>query len=70
MRVRISDSALVHDLLSHLRHRQCEAVWMGPGVIAVSLEFALPYEVARMELDLHLADWRTLNTGASAVIID
>lgn len=43
---------------------------MGPAVIAVSLEAALPYEVARMELDLHLADWRTLNTGARAVIVD
>jgi hypothetical protein len=70
MRVRISDVALVHDLLNHLRRRRCEAVRMGPAVIAVSLESALPYEMARMELDLHLADWRTLNTGASAVIID
>lgn len=70
MRIRISDVALVDDLLNHLGRCQCEAVKMGHAVIAVSLASALSYEVARMELDLHLADWRRLNVGASAVIID
>jgi hypothetical protein len=70
MRVRISDVTLIGDLLDHLRRRECDAVQTGPSLIAVSLAAALPYEAARLELDLHLTDWRTANAGASAVIID
>jgi hypothetical protein len=70
MRIRVSDAALVRDVLDHLRRRQCEAVQLGSEVVAVSLAPALPYEAARMELDLHLADWRAQHAGASVVIID
>lgn len=70
MRIRINDTALVHDLLDHLRRRHCEAVQIGREIIAVSLAPALPYEAARMELDLHLTDWRTRHSDANAVIID
>jgi len=70
MRIRISDTALVRDLLEYLRRRHCEAVQMGHEVIAVSLAPSLPYEAARMELDLHLTDWRARHIGASAVILD
>jgi hypothetical protein len=42
MRIRISDAALVRDLLDHLHGCECEAVQMGREVIAVSLAPALP----------------------------
>ncbi len=70
MRIRISDPALTRDLLDHLRRSDCVAIQMGGGILAVSLCQPFPYEVARIELDLRLADWRARHSDVRAVVID
>ena len=71
MRVRISDPALVRDLLAYLRaSSDCLAIPMSGNIVAVSLSDGLSYDAARLELDFHLADWLLRHENASAAIID
>src|SRR5215218_6536581 len=69
MRIRVSDPALVGDLLEHLRRCGCEAMQTSRDIIAASFPHSLPYDAARLELDLHLADWRGKQAGTSAIVI-
>ena len=43
---------------------------MGRDMVVVSLSHALPYDAARLELDLHLGDWGLGHAGANAVVLD
>jgi hypothetical protein len=70
MRIRISDSALIGDLLEYLRGNDCLAIQTSTNIVAVSLADGLPYDAARLELDLHLSDWLVGHADASAVVID
>lgn len=70
MRIRISDPALINDLVEYLRRKDCDVVQTSRTLIAVSLSHALPYDAARFELDFRLADWRLGQPGARAVVID
>ena len=71
VRVRISDPALVRDLLAYLRaSSDCLAIPMSGNMVAVSLSDGLSYDAARLELDFHLADWLLGHENASAAIID
>jgi hypothetical protein len=70
MRIRVSDPALVGDLLEYLMRCGCEVMQTGRDIIAASFSHPFPYDAARLELDFHLADWREMQTGASAVVID
>jgi len=70
MRIRLSNPALIGDLVDYLRQNDCEAMPMGPNLIAVSLSHALPYDAARLEVDLHLGDWALGHGDVSAVVLD
>ncbi len=70
MRIRISDPRLVSELLDFLRRSNCTAVQTSSDMLAVSIPEPLPYEVARMELDLYLAEWHARHSDARAVLID
>lgn len=70
MRIRVSDPALINELVEYLRRKDCDVVQTSRNVIAVSLSHALPYDAARFELDLSLVDWRLAQPGARAVLID
>lgn len=70
MRIRISDPALIGDLLEYLRHNDCLAIQTGRSMVAVSLMDGLSYDAARLELDFRLADWLLGHADVSTVVID
>jgi hypothetical protein len=70
VRIRISDPSLARDLLEHLRAVDCVAMQLSGHILAVSLPQPMPYDMARLELDLHLTDWRTRHGHASAAVLD
>jgi hypothetical protein len=70
VRIRVSDPALTRDLLDWLDHKGCLAIQMGANMVAVSLSEGLPYDAARLELDLHLTDWLIKHADARASVID
>ena len=70
MRIRVSDPVLIGDLLDCLLDNGCLAIQTSQNIVAVSFSDGLPYDVARLELDLHLADWLRGHADAGAVVID
>jgi len=70
MRIRLNNPALTGDLVDYLRQNDCEAMAMGPNLVAVSLSHAFPYDAARLEIGVHLGDWALENGNAGAVILD
>ncbi|HET7855445.1 MAG TPA: hypothetical protein VFL41_03215 [Gaiellaceae bacterium] len=70
MRIRVSDPGLVGDLLEYLQRCGYEAMPTSGTIVAASLEHSVPYEAARLELDLHLSDWQGRRPDASAVVLD
>jgi hypothetical protein len=70
MRIRVSDPALINDLVEYLLRKDCDVIKTSRNVVAVSLSHALPYDAARFELDFHLADWRLGQPGTTAIVID
>lgn len=68
MRIRLSDPALMRDLLEYLRRKGCLAVQTSRDIAAVSLSPEFTYDAARLELDFHLADWLLEHEGATAVV--
>jgi hypothetical protein len=70
MRIRISEPALVGDLLDYFRRNDCVAIRTGRDTVAVSLVDELPYEAARYAIGFRLADWLLGHADASAGIID
>lgn len=70
MRIRLNNPALIGDLVDFLRRNECEAVPMGRDLVVVSLSHTLPYDAARLELDVHLGDWALRHADANAVVLD
>jgi hypothetical protein len=66
VRVRISDPALVEDLLGFLQRSQCLADLQPDGSVEVYLAHDLPHPVARAELDSYLRLWARSHPGAHA----
>lgn len=61
---------LIDDLLDYLLGKGCLAIQIARNIVAVSFSDGLPYDVARLELDFHLADWLLRHGDVSAVVID
>ncbi|MGH3033675.1 MAG: hypothetical protein ACRDON_03850 [Gaiellaceae bacterium] len=61
MKVEISDSELVDDLLGFLRRARCSAERSGPETLTVSLADAPSEDLARRELEAYLAAWQTIH---------
>lgn len=70
MRIRLSNPALISDLVDYLRRNDCEVVPMGRDMVAVALSPALPYDAARLELNFHLGDWVVRHADANVVVLD
>jgi hypothetical protein len=70
MRIRISETALVGDLLDYFRQNNCVAIQTGADTVAVSLLDEIPYDAARYAIGFRLSDWLCGHEDASAGIID
>ena len=70
MRVRLTDQALLPDLLRYLRSTECVVEQVGPDELNVVVPRAPSDEQARREIDLYLRAWQVMNPKAQAEIID
>jgi hypothetical protein len=70
MRIRISEPALIGDLLDYFRRNDCLAVQTSTDIVAVSLLEELPYDAARYAIGFRLADWLDGHADMTAGIID
>ena len=70
VRIRVSDPALVEDLLDYLHGNGCEVIQTSENMLAVAFSDGLPYDAARLELDFQLADWLGGHADARAVVFD
>jgi hypothetical protein len=68
MRIRVSQPALVPDLVEFLGRALCRTESVHGSVLEVALPTDGPR--ARRELDLYLAAWRGLHPPVEATIID
>ena len=66
MKIRLSDPALVDDLLAFLRARQCVAEQASEDTLDVELPAAMRSDAAALELDLYLRVWEASHPGAIA----
>jgi hypothetical protein len=64
MRIRVSDPALVDDLLAYLHAKQCAAEQMSADALDVSLPETDRLDAAALELDLYLRVWEATHPGA------
>ena len=70
MRIRISEPALIGDLLEYLRRNGCVAVRTGNDTVAVSTGDDMPYDAARYTFGFRLSDWLDDHSDTSGRIID
>jgi hypothetical protein len=64
MKIRLSDPALVDDLLAFLRARRCVAEQASDNTLYVTLPEAVRSDAAALELDLYLRVWEATHPGA------
>lgn len=69
MRVRVSDQALLHDLIQYLRQLGCIAEQAGANTLDVFMPSIPNEDEARIALGRYLADWRQTNPGAETQIM-
>ncbi|MGH3073085.1 MAG: hypothetical protein ACRDNB_12575 [Gaiellaceae bacterium] len=69
MRIRVSQPALVPDLVEFLGRALCETESVRGSVVEVALP-SVDRTRARRDLDLYLAAWRGLHPPVEATIID
>ena len=70
MRIRVSQPALVPDLIEFLGRALCTTVAVHGSVVEVSVPAVADQARARRDLDLYLAAWRGLHPPVEATIID
>jgi hypothetical protein len=70
VRIRVSQPALVPDLVEFLGRAFCRTESVHGSVVEVALPSAADGTRARRELDLYLAAWRGLHPPVEARIID
>lgn len=70
MRVRISDSALLGDLLDFLRRTECVAEQASADSLDVFVPHAPSAAQARREVDVYLATWRARHPGVEAEVFE
>jgi len=70
MRIRISNPALVGDLLDFLCASNCLVMQTSRNMLSVAFSDPLRYDTALLELEMHLSDWRARNSDVRAVVID
>jgi hypothetical protein len=70
MRVRLTDQALLPDLLAYLRSTECVAEQAGPDELNVLVPRAPSDEQARREVDIYLRAWQAMHPGTGGEILD
>lgn len=70
MRIRVSQPALVPDLVEFLGRALCTTQSVRGSVVDVAVPCAADGATARRELDLYLAAWRGLHPPVETTIID
>jgi hypothetical protein len=70
MKVRVSNPALVQDLVEFLGRARCRTAGVHGAVVEVELPGVSDSNVARRDLGLYLAAWRGLHPPAEARILD
>lgn len=70
MRIRVSQPALVPDLVDFLGRALCRTESVRGSVLEVALPDMSDAVRARRELDLYLAAWRGLHPPVEATILD
>ena len=70
MRIRVSQPALVPDLVEFLGRALCTTESVRGSVVDVELPSVTDGARARRELDLYIAAWRGLHPPVDATIID
>ena len=70
MRARVSNPALLRDLISYLQKAECIAEQVGQDELELSIPRAPDEAQARREAQLYLRTWRAMNPGANVEIID
>lgn len=70
MKVRVSNPALVKDLIEFLGRARCETAGVHGTLLEVELPGVSDTTVARRDLNLYLAAWRGLHPPADVRIID
>jgi hypothetical protein len=69
VRLRLSNPALVDDLLFFFRTRDSEAELVEEGVVEVAILHVLDDRQARLELDLYLRVWEALHPDAPVDVL-
>jgi hypothetical protein len=70
VRIRVSQPALVPDLVEFLGRAFCTTESVHGSVLEVALPSAVDGARARRELDLYVAAWRGLHPSVDATILD
>lgn len=70
MRVRLTEQALLPDLVHYLRSTECVVDQVSPSELTVIVPRAPSDEQARRELDIYLRAWQAMYPQASASILD
>jgi hypothetical protein len=66
MRVRISDPALLNDLMSYLRSADCVAEKADADALDVAVPRAPSDDQAAREVDIYLRAWQAMHPGVRA----
>jgi hypothetical protein len=70
LKVRVSNPALVKDLIEFLGRARCKTAGVHGSVLDVELPGVSDTAVARRDLNLYLAAWRGLHPPTEAHILD
>ena len=68
MRVRVSDPALLRDLIAYLRAAECVAEQASRDVVEAYVPKARDARQARRQLDVLLSSWSAMHEGVSAEV--
>jgi hypothetical protein len=69
VQLRVSDPALVDDLLRFFRRRESSAERLDEDTVEVSILHVLDERQARLELDLYLRVWQALHPDADVSLL-
>ena len=70
MKILLTDSALLDDLLEYLSAEGCIVEQVGPNLVEVSRLSSVRHDHARLELDLYLRAWQEAHPDAEVRILD
>ena len=70
MRVRVSDSARLDNLMAFLQATECRVRKVDPATLDVSMPRAPSEEQAEREVEIYLRTWTAMNPGYYAGIVE